>query len=444
MEQGPAGRDVAVVIGAGIGGLAAARVLAPRYRRVLVLDRDELPDCPAPRRGVPQGNHGHVLLVAGQQALERLFPGLDAELVAAGATPFDPGTGLRLHRYGRVYPPLATDLRLVSMSRPLLETRLRRRVLGLPTVALRTGTAVAGLTGTGTAVTGVTTGDGEAIRADLVVDCSGRGSRSDRWLAALGYPAPAALEVRVGVGYATRLLHRDPGDLPGAVGVFVLPTPPDEKRVGLVVPVEDDRWLVSLGGWHGAHAGPGDDGFRAHAAALPEPSIAALLARARPAGQIVTITFPASRWRRFDRLARPAAGYLALGDAVCSFNPVYGQGMTCAAMQAEELGRVLDRYPRAGVAMSRAFHRAVARVIATPWRFAVGGDFAFAETTGARPPAIGLLNRYGRAVQRASQSDPVVRRAFTGVQQLVRPPAALFSPAVVARVVRGARRADRA
>ncbi len=437
-------RDVAVVIGAGIAGLVAARVLGQRYREVLVLDRDEPPDQAQPRRGVPQGSHGHVLLVAGQRALERLFPGLDAELVAAGATPFDPGTGLRFHRFGRVYPPIPTELRLVSMSRPLLETRLRQRVLALPAVRLRTGTAVAALTGADGTVTGVSTDAGEAIPADLVVDCTGRGSRSDRWLAALDVAAPPVLEVKVGVGYATRLLPRTDGDLPGAVGVFVVPTPPHEKRVGLAIPIENDRWLVSLGGWHGAHAGTGDDGFLAHARALPEPSIAALLERAGPGGDIATITFPASRRRLFEKLRQPAAGYLALGDAICSFNPIYGQGMTCAALQAEELGRVLDRHERASTAMARDFYRAAARVVATPWRFAVGGDFAFPETTGPRPRAAGLLNRYARAVQIASQRDPVVRRAFTGVQQLVTAPSALFSPAVLARVARSGRAGDRA
>jgi 2-polyprenyl-6-methoxyphenol hydroxylase-like FAD-dependent oxidoreductase len=436
----PAGRAVAVVIGAGIAGLAVSRALADRFARVVLLDRDRLPDTVTPRRGAPQTYHVHVLLAAGQRALEELFPGLDDELVRAGAVPFDPGLDLRFHRYGAVWTVAPAGLRLLSMSRPLLELTLRRRVVALPNVTVRDEVAVAGLTGQDHRVTGVVLDDGEVLPADLVVDCSGRGSRSDRWLSALGLPTPTGVEVKVGIHYATRLYRRKPGDLTDGLGVFVLPTPPHERRVGLVLPIEDDRWLVGLGGWHGDGAPTDDDGFLGHARSLPHPAVGSVMQRAEPLTGIFAYQFPTSRRRQFERVRTPPAGYVAAGDAMCSFNPVYGQGMTCAALEALALGRTLDRHADVSAAFAREFYRAAAGIIAVPWRFAVGADFAYPQTTGPRPAGLALLNAYSRRLQRVAQVDPGVRRRFTAVQHLITPPSTLFTPSMIAKVLRGPRR----
>jgi 2-polyprenyl-6-methoxyphenol hydroxylase-like FAD-dependent oxidoreductase len=432
-------RETAVVIGAGIAGLAASRALADRFRRVVVLDRDTLPDAAEPRRGAPQTHHAHVLLAAGQRALEELFPGLGDELVGAGAVPFDPGTDLRFYRYGRVWPAVPIGLRMLSMSRPLLELAVRRRVAGLPNVTIRDDAAVAGLTGDAVRVNGVTLSGGEQVPADLVVDCTGRGNRSDRWLSALGAPVPDAVEVKVGICYATRLYERKPGDLPEGIGAFVLPSPPGQRRVGLVLPVENDRWLVGLGGWHGEAPAPGEDGFLAHARSLPYSAVADVIADATPLTGIVVYQFPSSRRRRFERLRAVPAGFLTAGDAVCSFNPVYGQGMSCAAMEGLALGQALDRHPDGGPDLVRDFYRMAARIVAVPWRFAVGADFLYPQTTGRRPRGGRLLNAYARRLQLVAQGDPLVRRTFTEVQHLIRPPSALFAPAIAARVLRGPR-----
>jgi 2-polyprenyl-6-methoxyphenol hydroxylase-like FAD-dependent oxidoreductase len=434
------GRGEAVVIGGGIAGLAAARALANRFTRVVLLDRDRLPDGPLPRRGAPQTYHAHVLLAAGQQALEELFPGLHDELVRHGAVPFDPGSDLQFYRYGAIWAAHPAGLHLVSMSRPLLEWTLRRRVTALPNVTVRDAVAVSALSGADRRVTGVVLDGGEVLPADLVVDCSGRGSRSDRWLAALGLPAPEVLEVKVGIGYSTRLYRRKPEDFTDGVGAFVLPTPPHERRVGLLLPIEDDRWLVALGGWHGDHAPADDDGFLDHARRLPLPAIGDVAARAEPLTGIHSHQFPSSRRRLFEGLRELPAGYLAAGDAICSFNPVYGQGMTCAALEALALGRALDRHSGNSPALAREFYRAAAEIISVPWRFAVGADFAYPQTTGPRPAGLRLLNAYSRRLQSVAQVNPAVRRTFTSVQHLVTPPSALFTPAMVVTVLRGPRR----
>jgi 2-polyprenyl-6-methoxyphenol hydroxylase-like FAD-dependent oxidoreductase len=446
--------SAAVVIGAGIAGLSAARTLADRFDRVVVLDRDRLPAEPVPRKGVPQSEHGHVLLVAGQRALEQLFPGLMDELRAAGAADFDPGLDLSVYRFGGIWARTPSAVRLVVPSRPLLELAIRRRVealvvgrhLGRTSKAGGFGmeildvTAVSGLLGEGGRVTGVRLDDGTTLDAELVVDCTGRGSRSNRWLDALGFPAPRVTEVTVGIGYATRLYRRSPGDLAEGQAILELPDPPDETRAGVVLPIEGDRWLISLAAWHEGY--PRDlAAFEKHGRELRHPAIADLLSRCEPLTDLAVYHFPASRRRHFEEQRERPVGYLALGDALCSFNPIYGQGMTCAALEAVELGVLLDKHSAVTDALTAEYYRRAAAVIATPWQFATGGDFAFPQTKGKRPPGIRLLNAYSRRIQLASIVDPGVREVFTLVQHLVLDPGVLRKPSMILRVLRSSRRA---
>lgn len=437
--------DRAVVIGAGIAGLAAARVLSRRYSSVTVLDRDTIPDQAEPRRGVPQGAHAHILLVSGLNELNGLLPGFEEELIAAGGVKFDTGTGLLSFRFGRRWPRLPTGLSLVSVTRPQLETIIRKRVAGLPGVAVRDEVAVSGLPGSKGAVTGVVLDTGETIGADLVVDCTGRGARSDRWLAALGFPAPEQLEVRIGVAYSTRFYRRRPGDLAEWQGAFIVPVAPHQKKSGIALPVEGDRWLVGMGGWHLGDPPTDVEEFERHAKELPDGVIWDLMSRVEPLTDIAVAKFPSSRRRLFEKLTRLPAGYVALGDAICSFNPIYGQGMTCAVQEAIALGQVLDQHERrSDASMVRDFYTSASKIIKTPWQFAVGGDFNYPETRGPKPRGVKLRNWYARQISYASQIDSDINRTFTAVQQLLTPPAVLFKPTFVIRTLRSARKRRRA
>ena len=426
----------AVVIGAGMAGLVAARVLSDRYEAVTVLDRDALPEGGTSRRGVPQSAQPHVLLASGLYELDRLFPGIAVELTAAGAASFDAGLGLCAYRYGRRWPRTPIDVDLVTASRPLIESVVRGHVARRPGVTIRDRVAVTGLIGSGDRVTGVVLDTGEAVDADLVVDASGRGSRSDRWLAALGFPSPAHTDIKIGVTYTTRLYRRHADDLDGWQAAFVLPTPPEQNRHGVALPIEGDRWIVTVGGWHIDTPPVSAAEFTAFAHSLPDPIIADLVDRAEPLTDPVVYRYPASRRRGFDRIDRLPSGYVALGDAFCSFNPIYGQGMTVAAMAAGALGAALDRHGGAATAvMGRDYYRQAAGLIATPWQFAVDGDFSFPQTTGPRPRGIGLSNRYARRIALASQVEPHINATFFQVQQLLQPPSVLLRPAFIARVL---------
>ncbi|WP_043385128.1 FAD-dependent oxidoreductase [Streptomyces mutabilis] len=434
----------AVVIGASMGGLAAARVLAERFGRVTVLDRDTLPGRAEPRRGVPHGDHGHALLLRGKQQLEELFPGLEADLLRAGAVPFDPGHDLLMHQMGALRRRFRSTGRGISLTRALLEATVRSRTAALAGLEIRDRTTVRALTGTPDHVTGVELHTGETLRADLVVNASGRGGApADPLLSGLGCQAPEIDAVKVDVGYTTRLYHRRSGERLADGGLLhLMAGARGDKRAAAVFAVEDDRWMVTLGGWHRTHAPVDPAGFTEFAAALPSRAVRDIVRDAEPlaASPARKFTFPAARRRRYERLRTPPSGYAVIGDALCSLNPLYGQGMTLAALQAAALGRTLDQHGGTGAAMARTYFATAARAIDGPWQMAAGNDFTHPETTGPRPRGTRFLNWYTGRVLLASHVSAPVNRTLMDVQQLLVPPTAVLRPRTALRALTASRR----
>lgn len=436
--------DRAVVLGGSIAGLLTARVLADHYARVVVVERDEWPAGAAHRQGVPQGRHIHALLARGQQALDELFPDFTAQLVARGARTGDV-LGDARHCFGEHrFRRRASGLVAVCVSRPMLEDLARTRVRALPAVQIVDGCDAAGIATTPDAarVTGarvIRRADGsaeEVIDADLVVDATGRGSRTPERLAALGYPRPRTDRVRIGVGYTTRTYRLAPDALGGDLAVITGPSP-DHPRGGALQALEGGRHLLTLIGVLGDHPPTDPEGFDAFARSLRFPDIAEALRDGEPLDQPVAFRFPASVRHRYERLSRFPDGLLVTGDALCSFNPIYGQGMSVAALEALVLCRHLRRGTRP---RPTRILRDLGRVIDGPWSIAAGGDLASPEVEGRRDVQTRLVNRYIGRVLAASERDGEVGRAFVRVSGLVDPPGALLRPRVLARVLRHSRR----
>ena len=434
----------AIVIGAGIAGLAAAGAAARHFDRVTVLDRDTLENGGADgsgdwRKGVPQSRHVHVLLHRGEQVLDRFFPGLPAMLEEGGAVSADMGGDVAWHYGGGWKLRFASGLHMHCQSRGFLERCVRTRLAGLPGVELRGRTEVSGLVFEDARVVGVDTTDGERIAGDLVIEAGGRGSRIDAALQGAGFGAVDVSEVRVDVGYASRF-YRLPERDRGWKVLLVHPRMP-ETRCGVLVPTEGGRWLATLVGWFGDHP-PGDEaGFLDWAESLPVPDLGRVLrAEGEAAGPIVLHKFPANRRRRFERMARFPEGLAITGDAVCSFNPIYAQGMTAGTMGAFALDAVLARRG-AGPGFARAFRTELARALDAPWGFSTAEDLRSPTATGERPVWLPLLHWYTRHVHEATWRDPVAARAFLEVMHLVRKPGSLFTPDIMRRVLTGRARA---
>jgi 2-polyprenyl-6-methoxyphenol hydroxylase-like FAD-dependent oxidoreductase len=420
----------AVVIGGSIAGLLAARVLSDYYEQVTLVERDALPVSREGRRGVPQGRHTHGLLASGRNVLETLFPGISNELIVAGAVNGDILGDVRWFLEGAYHARFVSGLDGLMMSRPFLEAGLRERVRQLPNVVFRDNCAISGLANENGRVTGVETKEG-VLAANLVVDTSGRGAHSPQWLEAMGYAKPGEERVEVGLNYTTRWFRRSPAELDGDVAAVIPPTP-SGKRGGVLVAQEGGRWTVTLASHFGPAAPAELEGFIEFAKTIPSPHIYEVIRHAEPIGEGVTTRFPASVRRRYEKLDRFPAGYLVMGDAISSFNPVYGQGMSAAALEAMELQAVL----REGTEkLASRFFRRVSKLVDIPWSMAVGNDLRMPETVGRRGFAAKAINAYVAKVHKAAQIDPVVALAFHKAGNLLASPASLFAPRIALRVL---------
>lgn len=435
----------AIIMGGSLGGLLTARVLSNHFEQVTILERDSVAPGPEARKGQPQARHLHGLLATGLEVMTRFFPDLPQALKDNGAIMGDFADSMQWYTYGGYRKRFKMNVPATLMSRPLLEHLVRERVLALPNVALVDNCSVLGLVTavSGDQVAGVqiedrASGQQEVLNASLVVDCTGRGSRSAQWLKEMGYqPAPES-EVRVDVGYATRVYRRNSADPRGQDWILYTPEAPRENRFGGLFPIEGDRWICSMGGWHGDHAPVDEAAFLEFARSLPLPDIYNIISQAEPISDIVPHKFPHSLRRHYEKLAHFPAGYLVLGDAISSFNPTYGQGMTSASLQAAELDALLTSRPSLD-GLAQAFFKRAARVIDIPWQLSVGEDFRFPRTTGTKPPGTDFINRYVAKVHQATLHDEVVGEAFFKVMNLMAPPTSLFQPRIVWRVLRGKR-----
>jgi 2-polyprenyl-6-methoxyphenol hydroxylase-like FAD-dependent oxidoreductase len=424
-----------------MAGLGVARALANHFERVTVVERDELPTVTQHRKGVPQGQHAHGLLPSGYRILSDYFPGMMDALAADGAQPGDLTGDFLWFQYGAWKLRADCGLTAILVSRPHLERAVRERVAALPRLTLLQNHQAeepvfdaAARRVTGVRLRNRATGEAFELAADLVVDALGRGSPSPRWLAAWGYGTVSESTVPIEVGYATAIFERRPGDLHGSTGAVIAGTAPQSKRLAAALSAEGDRWIVTLGGSLRDYPPTDLAGWKAFAASLPAPEVADLVRDRAPLGPIASYRFPANRHCHYETFAAFPDGYLVTGDAVCSFNPIYGQGMSVALSEA----RALDDCLAAGDAgLARRFFAQASQIIASPWAIATGEDYRHPEVEGKRPPGFALISRYMARAHRAAARDPVVMKQFFRVASLLAPPPAMMAPAIAWRVLLG-------
>jgi 2-polyprenyl-6-methoxyphenol hydroxylase-like FAD-dependent oxidoreductase len=435
----------AVVIGASLAGLLAARVLASHFKRVTVIERDRLIESTEPRRGVPQGRHVHALLARGQDIISEFFPNLGNTLIEHGALPFT-FADLRWYHFGVWKKRFASALTGVAATRPFLEYEVRTALRAFRNVNIVDETVVSRflsdpqrvrLTGVRVRARGQDEPERE-IHADVVVDASGRGSQTPQRLAELGYLKPEEAFVKSDRIYATRLYER-PAHIRDWKNLFVMERPP-ARRSGLILSVEHNRWLTTLIGWHGDPAPTDESGFLEFARALPVPDMHAALESARPLSEIIRFGFPGSQRRYYERLSRFPIGLIVLGDALCSFNPVYGQGMTVAALEAKLLQDCLrERPPRPGVspaALTSEFRRRAGSVVDLPWQMSTGEDLRFPETPGHRSLKVRFMHWYLAKLHEAAGSSERITDRFYHVLNMLEPASTLFSVGVLREMLR--------
>jgi len=443
----PSSNTHAIVIGGGIAGLLAARVLLSHFARVTLIERDQFPEDPVFRAGVPQGHHPHILLERGRQLLEELFPGITAKLIARGVGETDLVADHILYvasQYGERFP---SGIPSIACSRLLIEWQVRQELMHYEQVHLLERQEVIGLLANGDrmVVNGVRlrerhgTLDAQAItelHADLVVDASGRYSHVSRWLEELGYAAPAETVINAFLGYASRYYAIPPDPQRDWRGITVQGSPQENRRGGVILPVEGNRWHVALAGVNKDYPPTQEDAFLAFAESLPDSTLYNAIKDAEPLSPIYGYRRTENRWRHFERMQRQPEGFVALGDAVCAFNPIYGQGMSVAAIGAVSLKKILQRYPYARTGFARTFHKELARVCALPWQLAAASDTRIAAPVGEKISfASRVLYRYLDSIIALVPADREIHMAFLQLMHLLRPVSVLFQPTIVLKVM---------
>ena len=420
-----------VVLGASMAGLFAAAAAAGRGNSVMVLERDVLPGDPKPRAGVPQGEQPHVFLFRGLLALEELLPGSRQELLGVGAVPFDTGELPWLAEQGWL-PVGQRAFEVLSVTRPLFEHVIRRRVEELAGVQIRAGSKVTSLRCRDQQWE-VGLADGSTALTDLVVDASGRSSRLPVWLTDAGVRAAPVSQVDSGVGYATRMYAAAPSQF-DAVGVVIQQTPATLVG-GIALPVEGGRWLVSAVGC-GEHRPPRDAaGFESFLQRLPDPALAELARHAEPISTVAVHRQTSNRRHYYEQVPNWPNGLLVVGDALCAFNPIYGQGITVAACEALLLRQALAT--RLGPGYTRRLLRKFAAVVSLPWAISTSEDLRYPTSAGRQSLPQALLGQWTRQLSGlAAHGDRRAHAVLARVYHLMGSPALLFHPALAAAALR--------
>jgi 2-polyprenyl-6-methoxyphenol hydroxylase-like FAD-dependent oxidoreductase len=430
----------AIVIGGSLAGLWTARVLADHFEQVTILERDYLPIEAVSRAGVPQDRHVHVLLERGAQIMSQLFPGITDELQAAGANRVDLTENSRVNARGQWLPQFQSGSVTYACSRLLLESILRQRVAALPNVELCGGAQVQGLVAQDGAVQGVRVrwkdDRGDSVEtAAFVVDASGRSSKLPDWLQAIGYDAPEETVIDVRLGYAGRRYKIPTNPAPDWDIMLVAAYPPDHPRGGLIYNEENGIWMVMLAGILGDYPPTDDAGFLAFAQDV-DPDFYVTIQHAEPVSNIIGYRRTENRFRRYDKLSRWPEHLVALGDAVCGFNPVYGQGMTVAAMAAVELGVMLAASGDNISGIGQSFQKKYPKIVEPAWLLSTSADLEWLGNEKATSLPERLAGWYMPKLLDTIPSDRLVHKTFIQVQNLVVPPMSLFQPSIAWRVLR--------
>lgn len=427
----------AIVLGGSMAGLCAARVLSDAYEVVSIIERDELPDEPVARDGAPQTAHPHALLEPGRATLEDLFPGFGEDLLSNGGLLIDALSDIKWYDEGGFLADGAERSPMYAASRPLCEQIVRQHVRSIDNIQIRDRCQFITycFDTNSRAVTGVDIRDEDQeerrLKADLVVDATGRTSRTPQWLATHGYDKPAVDEVSIDTTYRTMRIERPPGDR----RLFFVPPSAPRTRGAYIIPIENNHWEVLLQGVHGDDPPTELTGVGAFLDSLPVKELSQLVeTHSRVSDRLHTYRFPSNLRRRYEKLEEFPPGLIVTGDAIASFNPIYGQGMSVAALDALVLHHALATTNRE--TLSERYFDEVADILDTVWQLSVGNDFTFEQTAGPKPFGTELMNRYFSRLIQAGHTDPVLRTEVGRVLILAQPPSTLVRPRIVWRTLR--------
>ncbi len=416
-----------VVVGGGVAGLLAAQAMASFSAEVVVLEAGPEPTPGHPQKGTPQGHHIHVLLARGQDDMEALVPGFLDALQKRGVPREDAGECFRWwnkHVWMLNHP---SGVHYMPMSRPTLKATLRECIAPSPKIHIRWETKVAGLVTNMGRVSGVRLCDGEQVSADLVIDAAGRGSTGDRWLSEAGFVVPKRAEIKVGLSYVSCRYSGIELDC------SCLAVHGSDGRLAALMPVENGEWIVTLGGYH--DVAPKASDFDDFVYALEQPDVANALRQATRVSPVRTFRVKRIRRRLFEDVRRHATGFVSLGDSLCTFDPVYGQGMTVAAAQVLAL-RALVASGVSAKDLPGRFYAEATKILDPAWLLGAAEAFRSPLTEGDRPRGLWAVQRLFDVMLKGVGTHAATQRAVLEVMHMRRGAEALMQPAIVKRALK--------
>lgn len=431
----------AIIIGGSIAGCLAAEVLSPYFDKVTLLEKGDFEDEVNPRKSVPQERHIHVLLQKGEKIMERIFPNLMHDLKAEGAVNVNLGQDIEWFQYGLWKKRYDMNFESHFFSRRLLDNCIRRRIRQNTKIRILSQSSVEDFifsvnekeetTVVGVKIhtlTGIT-----SLHGNLVVDARGLGSQTPTLLKSAGLGEVYKEKIKTNLGYVTRLYKRDPQSTERTIVVWS--TPPKEKALGLMLPIENDRWMVSVGGWFNQFPKPESEDFLNYTRTiLPVSNIYDRIKDLEPLDDIVRYRLPYAEWRHFEKLAKFPDGLLVIGAALCTTNPFYGQGMTLCAIQAELIQSTISGWIK-GRYSTHYIQSSFTKIVQFSWDMAKTEDLRFPEIVGRRTPFITFKQWYSKKFARIAALTPFARKMQLDIIHMIKPTYWAFHPKIIIQMI---------
>ncbi len=425
----------AIILGGGISGLLVSKVLSQKYEKVFIIEKDKLEDRPQVRQGQSHVGQFHVLLLKGLRVLEHYFQGITKELEDRGAVKLDLGEGAYWYSYGGVKQNITTGIETLICSRKLIDYGIRKRVEEIPNVQILDETKYIDLIEKNGTIKGVRLLNSKTevyeIESDLVIDATGRGSITSKWLENNNYSKPEEEKTLIDIIYKTAIYNRIEDDLQKGKVMMYSPEPP--KKIGVVIqPIENNKNLVCVAGWHKENP-PVEEDLLEFLKQLPNKRFYEVLSRCKKESDFVTYKFPHCSRKYFEKLSEFPKGFLPIGDVICNLNPTHGQGMTSTCLQVEILEQLIEKHDPAN--MSKIYFKKISKIIDQCWNASAYENFRYEETIGKKPKGTKLVNRFMDAINRGANKNKLIYGDFVKVMVMIKSPTSLFSPKFLWKVI---------
>ncbi|MDH3658324.1 MAG: FAD-dependent monooxygenase [Nitrosopumilus sp.] len=427
-------QEKAIVIGGSIAGLLAARVLSDYFKEVILIEKDSCMENGKVRIGTPQANHIHILLVKGREILQDFFPELERDLIKKGANKIDFLNDIRYRLPSGWAPKFNSGIITFTCTRTLLENTIRHQIQKISKIKIEKGKHITSFVLEKSNKISLKTKENEEIHGDLIVDCTGRNTKTPSWLEDIGFPKPRETKIDSFVRYSTRRYIPTKKNRKWKM-LVILNKPITNPRIGGIYPIEEGKWLVGLYSIGKNYPPTDEKGFLEFTKHLESRELYDALKDAVPDSEIYGYQVQGSRKYHYEEMPQWPENFIVLGDAVSIFNPYYGQGITSAALGAEALDDMLKNNKMKND-FTRKFQKRLATAVSLPWILGTSEDLRWPTTVGKRPNTITrMVQNHAQKVLLLSPKSTLAAKSFQQMMHMIKSPAIIFHPVILLQLI---------